>query len=42
MADVLRIFLGNVEVLVNAPGGDLTVTHTEVVSDGVRECCANW
>lgn len=38
MADVLRIFLGNVEVLVNAPGGDMTVTHTEAVSDGVREC----
>ena len=38
MADVLRIFLGNVEVLVNAPGGDMTVTHTETVSDGVREC----
>ena len=36
MAEVLRLFLGNIELLVNAPGGEITVIHSEEVRDGQR------
>lgn len=38
LADVMRIFWGNIELKVNEPGGDVTVTHTEHIEDGVRIC----
>ena len=38
MADVIRVFFGNIGVLLEAPGGDVTLTHTEEVTDGVRRC----
>ena len=36
MAEVLRLFLGNVDLRVNAPGGAMTLTHAEAEIDGVR------
>ena len=46
MAEVLRLYMGGVTVLPNAPGGDMTIRHTEEIADGVRvvrvkdgECC---
>ncbi|MBE5784036.1 MAG: coproporphyrinogen dehydrogenase HemZ [Clostridiales bacterium] len=38
LADVVRIFLGNIELKVNEPGGELTVTHTERVEGDMRFC----
>ena len=38
LADVARIFWGSVDVRVNEPGGDVTVSHTEQVTQGVRAC----
>lgn len=38
LADVVRIFWGGAAFLVNEPGGDVTVCHTEAVQDGVRRC----
>lgn len=38
LADVVRIFLGNIELKVNEPGGDLTITHTERVEENTRYC----
>lgn len=38
MADVIRIFFGNIDLRLNAPGGDLTLTHTETVSENQRRC----
>ena len=29
MAEVLRLYMGGVTVLPNAPGGDMTIRHTE-------------
>ncbi len=41
MADVLRVFLGNIGVLVNTAGGDLTLTHREECAGNARRClCA--
>ena len=36
MAEVLRLYMGGVTVLPNAPGGDMTIRHTEEIADGVR------
>lgn len=36
MAEVLRLFLGNIELYVNAPGGGMTLTHSETEADGER------
>ena len=36
MAEVLRVFYGNITLLVNEPGGDWTVTHEEREENGVR------
>lgn len=36
MAEVLRVFLGNIELRVNAAGGGITLTHTETEQDGCR------
>ncbi len=38
LADVARVFFGNVQVQINLPGGDLAVTHTEKEEIGVRRC----
>lgn len=38
MADVVRVFFGNIELRVNAPGGDMALTHTETVSGETRTC----
>ncbi len=38
LADVARIFLGNIDCRVNEPGGEMTVTHTEAVTNGLRTC----
>ncbi len=38
MADVIRIFFGNIDLRLNALGGDLTLTHTEAVSENQRHC----
>ena len=38
LADVLRIFWSNIDLKLNAPGGSVTVTHRERVTDGVRLC----
>ena len=38
LADVARVFFGNVQVQINLPGGDLTVTHTEQEESGARRC----
>ena len=36
MAEVVRLFLGNVSLLVNADGGDYALTHTETETGGLR------
>ena len=36
MAEVLRLFLGNIELKVNEAGGEMTFTHTELEQDGQR------
>ena len=36
MAEVLRLFLGNIELRLNAPGGDIVLTHAEREEDGQR------
>ena len=36
MAEVLRLYMGGVTVLPNAPGGEMTIRHTEEIADGVR------
>ena len=38
LADVVRIFWGNIECLVNEPGGSVTIVHTEKTEAGVRRC----
>ena len=38
LADVIRIFWGNIEIRVNEPGGEVTVRHRESVEAGVRRC----
>ena len=38
LADVMRIFWGDMALKINEPGGDVTVVHTEEVLDGVRVC----
>lgn len=38
LADVVRIFLGNIDLKVNAPGGELTIEHTETVEGECRLC----
>ncbi len=38
LCDVVRIFWGDAAFFINEPGGDVTITHTEQVRDGVR-CC---
>ena len=38
LADVVRIFWGGAQFYVNAPGGEITVTHTETEENGVRRC----
>ena len=36
MAEVLRLFYGNITLLVNEPGGDWTVTHEERIENNIR------
>ncbi|MBQ9197133.1 MAG: coproporphyrinogen dehydrogenase HemZ [Clostridia bacterium] len=36
MAEVIRLFLGNIALLINEAGGDFSLTHTETESDGLR------
>ena len=36
MAEVLRLFLGNIELKVNEAGGEMTFSHTEAERDGLR------
>lgn len=36
MAEVMRVYMGNITLLVNEPGGDFSVVHEENVQDGVR------
>ena len=36
MAEVIRLFLGNVPLLINEPGGDFALTHTEALQEGLR------
>ena len=38
MADVVRIFLGNIQLRVNEPGGTLILRHEEAAAQGVRSC----
>lgn len=38
MADVMRIFLGNIELRLNAPGGEMLVRHTEAPAGKSRRC----
>ena len=38
LADVMRIFWGEIVLLVNESGGDVTVFHTEEERDGIRHC----
>lgn len=38
LADVVRIFLGNIELKVNEPGGDFIITHTERTEGEKRFC----
>ena len=38
LCDVARIFWGGAAFLINEPGGEVTVNHTEQVRDGVRFC----
>ena len=36
MAEVLRLYMGNIELLVNEAGGEITLRHEEVIEDNVR------
>jgi coproporphyrinogen dehydrogenase HemZ len=36
MAEVLRLYLGNVSILPNTDGGDMVIRHTEELADGMR------
>ncbi len=36
MAEVLRLFYGNITLLVNEPGGDWTITHEERIENNIR------
>ena len=36
MAEVLRLFWGNITLLINEPGGEYAFTHTEEIKDGLR------
>ena len=38
LADVIRVFWGSIELRINEPGGDVTVTHREEEGDGRRRC----
>ena len=36
MAEVLRVYMGNITLLVNEPGGDFCLTHSEEVLNNTR------
>lgn len=36
MAEVLRVYMGNITLLVNEPGGDFCITHEEIIEGNVR------
>ncbi len=36
MAEVLRVYMGNITLLVNEPGGDFCITHEESIEGNVR------
>lgn len=36
MAEVLRVYMGNITLLVNEPGGDFCMTHSEEIRDNTR------
>lgn len=38
LADVIRVFLGNITLQINKEGGELTIRHTEMLADGKRSC----
>ena len=38
LADVVRIFLGNIELKINEPGGELILRHTEETEGNIRLC----
>ena len=38
LADVMRIFLGNIDLKVNAPGGGVIIRHEEEIRENVRIC----
>lgn len=38
MADVIRVFFGSIEVRLQTPGGDMALTHTEEIQNGLRRC----
>ena len=40
MAEVMRVYMGNITLLVNEPGGDFSVTHEEFVEGSIRTVCA--
>ena len=39
MADVVRVFFGNIDLRINESGGELALTHTESVAGDARQCC---
>ncbi|MBE5787667.1 MAG: coproporphyrinogen dehydrogenase HemZ [Clostridiales bacterium] len=38
LADVIRIFLGNIELKINEDGGEICIRHTETAEETVRFC----
>lgn len=38
LADVIRIFLGNIELKINEDGGDVCIRHTETIQGNIRFC----
>ena len=38
MADVVRVFFGNIDLRINESGGELALTHTESVAGDARQC----
>ena len=36
MAEVLRLYMGNITLLVNEAGGDFCMTHSEQIKDDLR------
>jgi len=38
LADVIRIFLGGIELKINEPGGEVSILHTENVDGNMRLC----